>query len=257
MTQTSHPIAEALQYTTRGGIGVTRESQAIVPELAIGELVQLLDSRRGVLLSSGYDYPGRYTRWDLGFVDPPLCVSARERSFEIEALNKRGLPLLEGIRQHLQGKPFLDDLTVQSPTSLRGRVRQTQERFVEEHRSRQPSVFSVLRELVALFSSSKDPHLGLYGAFGYDLCFQFEPVPLRHARPADQRDLVLYLPDNLVVVDRQKERASRLLYDFEFGGHDSRGHARFRQAERPVAPEPTERLDPARAPPGLREHRSA
>jgi anthranilate/para-aminobenzoate synthase component I len=122
-------------------------------------------------------------------------------------------------------QPFLDELAA-TATHLRGRVVETKERFVEEHRSRQPSVFSVLRELVSLFSSGLDPHLGLYGAFGYDLCFQFEPVPLRHARPSDQRDLVLYLPDTLVVVDRQKERASRLLYDFEFDGKHSHGIAR-------------------------------
>ncbi len=214
MTQLSHPIADALSYTTAGGIRVTRASLAIAAEHAIDELVQQLDSRRGVLLSSGYDYPGRYTRWDLGFVDPPLVLSAHGRHFEIEALNARGTPLLRCIEQRLTTQPYLEDFT-SSPARLRGRVRQTTERFVEEHRSRQPSIFSVLRDLVSLFSSTDDPHLGLYGAFGYDLCFQFEPVPLRHQRPSDQRDLVLYLPDNLIVVDHQKERASRLLYDFE------------------------------------------
>ena len=39
-----------------------------------------LDHRRGVLLSSNYDYPGRYTRWDLGFTAPPLELSARGRA---------------------------------------------------------------------------------------------------------------------------------------------------------------------------------
>ena len=53
-----------------------------------------------------------------------------------------------------------------------------------------------------------DPHLGLYGAFGYDLAFQFEPVELRRQRPGEQRDLVLHLADEIFVVDRKRETAT-------------------------------------------------
>jgi len=48
--------------------------------------------------------------------------------------------------------------------------------FPEEERSRQPSVFSVLRALIGEFREEKDSHLGLVGAFGYDLLFQFDPI---------------------------------------------------------------------------------
>ena len=88
-----------------------------------------------------------------------------------------------------------------------GEVRASGERFPEEERSRQPSVFSVLRALVELFASPEDEHLGLYGAFGYDLAFQFEPITLRLARPDDQRDLVLYLPDELLIVDHMRQQS--------------------------------------------------
>src|SRR5439155_24698553 len=90
-------------------------------------------------------------------------------------------------------------------------------------RSKQPSSFSVLRALVELFSSDADSHLGLYGAFAYDLAFQFEPLRLRLERPADQRDLVLYLPDELVIVDHRRERAMRRRYDFEVGRRSTHG----------------------------------
>ena len=43
-------------------------------------------------------------------------------------------------------------------------------------------MFSAIREVIALFAGP-DEHLGLYGAFGYDLAFQFEPIrqrPQRH-----------------------------------------------------------------------------
>ncbi len=223
----SHPTPpNTLSYQTAFGVRVTRHCELIDPEPALDELISALDARRGVLLSSGYDYPGRYTRWDLGFVDPPLCLSSKGRDFSIEALNERGLPLLAAAHAALRGDTALASLTAEGERVLRGTVRRPEQRFTEEERSRQPSVFSVLRRLVEAFASPRDSHLGLYGAFGYDLCFQFEPVELKRPRPTDQRDLVLYLPDDLVVVDRQKERAMRLSYDFGFGGFDSAGKPR-------------------------------
>ena len=54
--------------------------------------------------------------------------------------------------------------------------------FAEEERSRQPSVFSVLRAVSDLFSAPDDRTLGLYGAFGYDLAFQFEAIRRRLER---------------------------------------------------------------------------
>ena len=51
----------------------------------------------------------------------------------------------------------------------------------EEERSRRPTVFSAIRQIIALFAGP-DEHLGLFGAFGYDLAFQFEPLRLRPGR---------------------------------------------------------------------------
>src|SRR6185312_5082683 len=98
--------------------------------------------------------------------------------------------------------------------------------FAEEERSRQPSVFSVLRALAALFASELDPHLGLYGAFGYDLIFQFDPLDALKPRAADQRDLVLYLPDEIVVMDFHTRLAARISYEFAVGGATTEGLAR-------------------------------
>ena len=70
--------------------------------------------------------------------------------------------------------------------------------FNEEDRSRQPSLFSVVRSLVDLFGyQDGDGQLGLYGAFGYDLTFQFEPINLSQERDPNQRDILLYLPDQI------------------------------------------------------------
>ena len=41
-------------------------------------------------MSSSFEFPGRYTRLDMGFVDPPLVFTAHGRGFTVEVLNDRG-----------------------------------------------------------------------------------------------------------------------------------------------------------------------
>lgn len=55
----------------------------------VGDLVDALNSRKGVLLTSSYEFPGRYARWTLGFSDPPLELSGTGRDFRVRALNDR------------------------------------------------------------------------------------------------------------------------------------------------------------------------
>jgi anthranilate synthase len=56
--------------------------------------------------------------------------------------------------------------------------------------------------------------LGLYGAFGYDLTFSFEPIDLKLERDPEQRDLLLYLPDSVYVIDSDKRDAWHVQYEF-------------------------------------------
>ena len=88
-------------YKTQGGIQIRTEVTPIDPEAAIEDLVDRLDSARGVLLSSSYEYPGRYTRWDMGFVDPPLVVTSLSDQVQVQALNQRGELLLAPVREAL------------------------------------------------------------------------------------------------------------------------------------------------------------
>src|ERR1700676_4628056 len=88
-------------FTTAGGIAVEREIVAQPYSSADSALAEALDKRRGVLFSSSFEFPGRYTRWDMGFVDPPLMFSARERAFTVEALNARGEVVLPAISDAL------------------------------------------------------------------------------------------------------------------------------------------------------------
>jgi len=205
------------QYRTEGGIEVQCRVDAVDAAASVEALVDRLDTRRGVLLSSSYEYPGRYTRWDLGFADPPLLVWARRREVHVEALNARGQVLLPAVCARFDGSSpassFVESTSIR-PEGIDIVVARPERRFEEEERSRQPSVFSVVRTLIDLFRSPADPHLGLYGGFGYDLAFQFEDLQLHLERSADQRDLVLYLPDELLVVDHRREHGELRRYEF-------------------------------------------
>ena len=66
-------------YLTRGGITVRRTSR---PSPSADADRADVDGARPAprrAASSNYEYPGRYTRWDIGFIDPPLVISARGR----------------------------------------------------------------------------------------------------------------------------------------------------------------------------------
>jgi anthranilate synthase len=242
MSETSGYIS----FTTRGGVGVQRTARDAGGEVdAILACRQTLDERRGAVFSSNYEYPGRYTRWDVGFVDPPLALTGRGRQVEVAALNARGEALLPAIAQALGRQEW-----VAAARSGKGvfelTVREPKERFTEEERVRQPTAFSVVRSMIALFGNADDPHLGLYGAFGYDLAFQFDPIRKRIPRPDGQRDLVLYLPDEIVVVDHYAAKATRYSYEFEITGRSTAGLPR-EGATQPF------RL--ARSAPASRDHR--
>ncbi len=210
----------ATNYRTYGGISVRRIIEGIPMQAAIEPVIDGLDNQRGVLLASSYEYPGRYTRWDIGFVNPPVVLTSRNRDFQLSALNERGQVLLPAIADTIEALPAVAS-TDRQAHQISGTIQAASGRFPEEQRSKQPSVFSLLRALIALFASSEDSDLGLYGAFGYDLAFQFEPLRLRLERPEDQRDLVLYIPDELVVIDHRREQAVRYRYDFEVNGRST------------------------------------
>jgi anthranilate synthase len=71
-----------------------------------------------------------------------------------------------------------------------------------------------------------DRQLGLYGAFGYDLTFAFESIDLAQARDPEQRDLLLYLPDSIYVVDQDKRDAWHVEYDFSVNQKSTQGMER-------------------------------
>ena len=209
-------------YLTRGGVTVTRRRREADYAKAIDGCVEMLDSRRGAVFSSNYEYPGRYTRWDTAVVDPPLAISSFGRSVWIEAYNGRGEVLLSLIAARLATVPELV-LGARTATRLDLSVTAPERVFNEEERSKMPTVFTVLRAVTDLFHSAEDSNLGLYGAFGYDLAFQFDAIDLKLERPAGQRDMVLFLPDEILVVDHYAAKAWFDRYDFTHDGLTTEG----------------------------------
>lgn len=204
-----------LKYTTRSGIVVTRTSTRMPYRSGLDSLLDELDRHRGIYLSSGYEFPGRYSRWDIASVCPPLEIVALGREITFRALNERGAVLHRMLLPVLEGHPHWEEFRLDGD-NLRGRLKPLPALFAEEERSKQPSVFSILRSLIEEFRTEKDSRLGLVGAFGYDLIFQFDPIELRLPREG-RKDLHLFLCDDICFMDRKKEQIERLQYDFTRG----------------------------------------
>ena len=224
-------------FETEGGVRITRSREAVPYEGAVDSYVGRLDRRLGAVFSSNYEYPGRYTRWDTATIDPPFSITGRGRWVEFAALNERGTVLLDAVCDALDGHADIANAE-RRERALKVRLREPGVVVTEEERSRQPSVFSLLRTVMALLRTDADPNLALYGAFGYDLAFQFDPIELLQPRSDTDRDLVLYLPDEVLVVDHHAAAAWVQRYEYGWGGRSTEGLSR-EMPDRPF--EPTDR----------------
>src|SRR6202049_74877 len=205
-----------LSYSTPVGITVTRLSSAIPYHNGLKRLLHKLDRYRGIYLSSGYEYPERYSRWDVASVSPPLEIVAAGREVAFRPLNQRGEALNRILLPLLERHSHWEEFALRG-AALHGRLKPLPALFPEEERSKQPSAFSILRTIIDEFRNPADPRLGLVGAFGYDLLFQFDPIQLKLPREG-QKDLHLFLCDDIYFMDRKKERIERFRYDFERSG---------------------------------------
>ena len=201
-----------LRYNTPRGITVTRTSSIVPYSKGLQGLLQQLDKKRGVYLSSGYEYPERYSRWDVASVAPPLEIVSYARTVEFRALNQRGQVLLTLLPPLFENHPHSERMVVAEHAILI-ELKPLAERFPEEERSKQPSPFSLLRTIVEEFRNPQDSRLMLVGAFGYDLLLQFDPIQMRLPRQG-HKGLHLFLCDDIYFMDRKKEVIERYRYDF-------------------------------------------
>ena len=187
----------------------------------LDDLIELLDRRPGVVLSSGTTVPGRYESFDLGFSDPPLVLETTGTNFSLTALNARGEVLIAFLADVLREPCVV--ISEKSAKRLAGHIIRGAAPIEEDQRTRRASVMSLVRDMIAALSANDDPLLGLYGAFAYDLVFQIEDIVQKRAREADQRDIVLYVPDRLLAYDRATGRGVALSYEFAWKGKSTQG----------------------------------
>lgn len=219
--------SEQQHYESQAGILISRTTKPLDYKTATNSILEQLDHAKGALFSSSYEYPGRYSRWDIGFVNPPIQIRSVGYHFYVEALDERGEILLPMLYEQLARLEIIE-VSMLLSTCLEGRILQSADVFSEEERTAQPSIFHVMRSLKHLFYCSEDSFLGLYGAFGYDLVFQLESIAFKQERHADSSDMVLFIPDQLVIVDHQMSLAYQLSYDFEKDGKSTVAIPRMR-----------------------------
>src|SRR5271169_193862 len=95
MNRAVFSLPERYEYRARGGLIVTRLAEQFSGGATrLDALIELLDRRRRVALSSGTTVPGRYESFDLGFSDPPLVLETSGANFSLRALNARGEVLI-------------------------------------------------------------------------------------------------------------------------------------------------------------------
>ena len=109
-------------YLTPGGITVRRTQTALPFSKGLDRYLRQLDQYRGIYLSSGYEYPGRYSRWDIVSVKPPLELIGFQRDVTFHPLNDRGVAINRMLAPVLAGHPHWEDFHDDNGT-LRGRLK--------------------------------------------------------------------------------------------------------------------------------------
>src|SRR3979409_2405181 len=228
MNRTAFSLPARSEYRTRGGLAITRSVEQFSGGAnRLDDLIDLLDRRRGVVLSSGTTVPGRYESFDLGFADPPLRLETTGPDFSLEAMNARGEVLIAFLGDVLREPCVV--ISEKNATRLAGHIIRGAAPVDEDQRTRRASVMSLVRDLVAALGANDDPLLGWFGSFAYDLVFQIEDLVQKRARESDQRDIVLYVPDRLLAYDRATGRGVVLSYDFTWNGKSTDALSRGRR----------------------------
>lgn len=211
-----------LQWSTSVGVEVrmTAESTGSA-QTARARLETTLDQRRGILLFRGQDQA-------IGYADPPVEITVRHTEVTVRALNDRGRVLIPALHRALVQTLAVTEST---DTLVRGRAMNAPEVFAEEDRTRNAGIFDTIRGLLHAMAAPEDSLLGLYGAFGYDLIFQVDPIERRQLRGSEDRDLVLHIPDEIWELDLRRDQATRHRYEFAFAGADTTGLPRTARAQ--------------------------
>src|SRR5947209_16187409 len=138
MNRTAFSLPAREEYRTRGGLTVLRTVEQFSGGAnRLDVLIELLDRRPGVVLSSGTTVPGRYESFDLGFSDPPLRLQTKASEFWLEALNARGEVLIAFLGDSLR-EPCIA-ITERNARQLAGHIVRGAAPVDEDQRTRRAS----------------------------------------------------------------------------------------------------------------------
>src|SRR5258708_40246486 len=103
MNRTAFSLPARSQYRTHAGLEISRSVEQFTGGAnRLDALIDLLDRRRGVVLSSGTTVPGRYESFGLGFSDPSLVLETTGVDSSLAALNPRGEGLIAYLAETLR-----------------------------------------------------------------------------------------------------------------------------------------------------------
>src|SRR5215475_7231310 len=155
MNRTVFSLPARSEYVTRAGLAVQRVVEHFSGHAdRLDALIDLLDTRRGVVLSSGTTVPGRYESFDLGFSDPPLMLETSGVDFALKALNARGEVLIAFLADTLREPCVV--FTEKTASRLAGHILRGDAPVEEDQRTRRASVMSLVRDLVSVLSANDD-----------------------------------------------------------------------------------------------------
>src|ERR1700753_2715542 len=138
MNRTVFSLPALEDYRTASHLAVSRAVEHFTGGARLDALIELLDRRRGVVLSSGTTVPGRYEGFDLGFADPPLQLQTTGVDFSLSALNARGEVLIAFLGDVLREECVV--VTERSARRLAGHILRGDAPVNEDQRTRRASV---------------------------------------------------------------------------------------------------------------------
>lgn len=208
-------------YVTQGNIEI-KKSIKYEEKNKISEILKLLEEHRGAVFSCNYEYPGRYQKREVGFVHPAIELRCYQKEMIVQVLTQKSYFLYKKIKETIETMAGVRVIESRK-TYFRLEISSKETVFSENERSKQPSIFNILRGIYHLLFYPNDSYLGLYGAFGYDLIFQFEKeIPQFLKRFQHQEDLVLYIPQELFVNDKRKEKMYTITYEIVVGDKEEK-----------------------------------
>lgn len=208
---------------TESNIKIIKRETSLNPNEGIFFLIDCLENNRGMFLSSGTEYPGRYSRWETGFFAPPVEIIAFFDRVFLKPLNQRGTIIVNIFEAILQEKNIGHYSILRVDNNLIAEINHTDTIFKEEDRSKQPSVLTPIRTILKALKHDQHDALAFYGAFGFDLLFQFEKMELINKRDKKQPIIRLFFPDRIYTFDRKKEEAFLYEYDLAYKNLSTEG----------------------------------